>query len=107
MRRTLFTLLAILLAMTNIVMMADAYAEVFTGQIRPNIELCADNPCSPGRDGSREPQCQHCCHAQGHLTSLPQRSQAWSIDAGHDWTLNDSVHPHPLRYAPPVPPPRA
>lgn len=107
MRRFVITFLALLLPMTNIVVAADVHAETYGGRHHPDMELHLDDHGDQGKDGKHH-ECPHCCHAQGHLSSLPQRSHTdWAVAPGHDWTLNDSTHPHPLQHAPPVPPPKA
>lgn len=95
--------LSLLLVMANIVMAMDIHAESMTGQ--HSLELHADNDCDPG---DKHPACHHCCHAQAHFCSLPQRSNSgWPLSFSHEWTLLEAARPHPLGYAPPVPPPKA
>lgn len=100
--RFLTAVMALLLALTNIVLAADMHAEAFSERHHPEAALHADD-----HDGEQHPQCHHCCHAQGHLSSLPQAAHFWSMPAGHDWSVMVAVRPHSQGYAPPVPPPKA
>jgi hypothetical protein len=105
MGRVMITFLALLLSLTNIVLAMDIHAEALTGQHHPAMELHADADCG-GKSGENHLQCHHCCHAQGHLSSLPQRSYFNSAIPGHDWVLVETIHPRSPGYAPPVPPPK-
>jgi hypothetical protein len=100
------TFLALLLVLTNVVLAADIHAEALTGQHHPDMELHAGEPCSPGESGEDHLQCHHCCHAQGHFSSLPQRGYSDLALPSHDWVLTEVVYPHQPGYAPPVPPPK-
>jgi hypothetical protein len=97
--------LALMLVLSNIVMAADIHAEAMNGQHHPQMELHDDDGC--GGENGDHPQCHHCCHAQGHFSSLPQRSYSDLRITAHDWALTEITHPHSLGYAPPVPPPKA
>jgi hypothetical protein len=97
--------LALLLVLSNISLAADMHAEAMSGLHHPQMELHADDGCGD-ENGENHPQCHHCCHAQGHFSSLPQRSCSDLSIAGHDWDLSEIIHPHSPGYAPPVPPPK-
>lgn len=105
MRRFLITSLALLLVLTNTLMVADVHAEAFSGRHSPDVELHAGEH---GDSGENHAQCHHCCHAQGHFSSLLQHSNAgWSIASSHDWAILEASQPHQPGHAPPVPPPKA
>ncbi|HEX7026209.1 MAG TPA: hypothetical protein VF268_03140, partial [Gammaproteobacteria bacterium] len=66
MRGLLFTVMALLLVLTNTLMLADAHAQAASGQ-HTGPEVHADGHCGPGEQHA---ECHHCCHAQAHFYSL-------------------------------------
>ena len=105
MRRFLITSLALLMVLTNTLMAADVHAEAFSGRHAPDAELHADEH---GDSGEHHAQCHHCCHAQGHFSSLLQHSHVNGfIASGDDWAILEAAQPHQPGHAPPVPPPKA
>lgn len=104
MRGSFFTLMALLLVLTNTLMLADVHAEAISGRHHAEPELHADGHCDSGEQYA---QCHHCCHAQAHFYSLTQSTSDDWFAAVHDWTLPAVVQPHLTGRAPPVPPPKA
>lgn len=104
MRGTLFTLMALLLVLTNTLMLADVHAEAFSGRHLSEPALHVDGHCDPDEEHAG---CHHCCHAQAHFYSLPQSVQDDWYAPGRDWSVPAVVSPHLSGRAPPVPPPKA
>lgn len=96
--------MALLLVLTNTLMLADVHAEALSGQNLPEPELHADGHCGQGEQHS---QCHHCCHGQAHFYSLlPYTQDDWFASA-RDWVPLSVAQPSLTDRAPPVPPPKA
>lgn len=103
MRLLAFIFLALLLVSGNLVLAMDVHAEAWGGQ--HSLELHADDDCGSGES---HPSCHHCCHAQAHFCSLPQRAASdWALTSGHDWMPGESARFSATADAPPLPPPKA
>lgn len=103
MRLLACTFLSLLLLSANLVLAMDVHAEALGGRHSP--ELHAGDDCGPDEPHTA---CHHCCHAQAHFCSLPQRSATdWALASGHDWMPAESTLLSGTADAPPVPPPKA